>query len=59
MGTPGMLAAMANVPEQLAGSIDNLVLAGDYTRVPSVNGALASGCSAGMQAADLLASRPC
>ena len=57
MGAPGMLAAMANVPGQLAGRIDNLVLAGDYTRVPSVNGALASGCSAGMQAADMLASR--
>ena len=57
MGTPGMLAAMTNIPEQLAGSIDNLFLAGDYTRVPSVNGALASGYNAGMQAADMLALR--
>ncbi len=57
MGTPGMLAAMANVPEQLAGRIDNLVLAGDYTHVPSVNGALSSGHSAAIKVADLLASR--
>ena len=57
MGTPGMLAAVADIPEQLAGRIDNLFLAGDYTRVPSVNGALASGYSAGMRAADMLGSR--
>ena len=57
MGTPGMLAAMANIPEQLAGRIDNLFLAGDYMRVPSVNGALSSGCGAAIEAADLLASR--
>ena len=44
MGSPGMLAAMAEVPGQLAAHIDNLFLAGDYMRVPSVNGALASGC---------------
>ena len=57
MGTPGMLAAMAEVPGQLAAHIDNLFLAGDYTRVPSVNGALASGCSAANQVVDMLASR--
>ena len=57
MGTPGMLAAMTNIPEQLAGSIDNLFLAGDYMRVPSVNGALASGYNAGMQAAGMLVLR--
>lgn len=57
MGTPGMLAAMANIPGQLAGNIDNLFLAGDYMRVPSVNGALSSGCNAASEAADLLASR--
>ncbi|MXY44317.1 MAG: hypothetical protein F4Y50_09780, partial [Dehalococcoidia bacterium] len=57
MGTPGMLAALANVPEQLAGRIDNLFLAGDYMGIPSVNGALASGERAAGQAADLLASR--
>ena len=57
MGTPGMLAAVANIPGQLAGRIDNLVLAGDYMRVPSVNGALSSGHSAAIQVADLLASR--
>ena len=57
MGNPGMLAAVANIPAQLAGRIDNLFLAGDYMRVPSVNGALSSGCSAAMEVADLLASR--
>ena len=57
MGSPGMLAAMAEVPGQLAAHIDNLFLAGDYMRVPSVNGALASGCDAANQVADMLASR--
>ncbi len=57
MGTPGMLAALANIPAQLAGRIDNLFLAGDYMRVPSVNGALSSGQSAAIEVADLLASR--
>ena len=57
MGEPGMLAAAAEIPGQLAGSIRNLFLAGDYTRVPSVNGALSSGHGAAVEAADLLASR--
>ena len=56
MGTPGMLATVAEIPGQLAGRIDNLFLAGDYTRVPSVNGALSSGCDAATGVADLLAS---
>ena len=57
MGTPGMLAALAEVPGQLAGSIGNLFLAGDYMGIPSVNGALSSGHRAATQAADLLARR--
>ena len=57
MGTPGMLAEMANIPGQLAGRIDNLFLAGDYMRVPSVNGALSSGYSAAIEIADVLVSR--
>ena len=57
MGTPGMLAAVAEVPGQLAGRIDNLFLAGDYMGVPSVNGALSSGCSSAIEVAGLLASR--
>ena len=57
MGTPGMLAATAKIPGQLAGRIDNLFLAGDYMRVPSVNGALSSGRDAATEVADLLASR--
>ena len=55
MGTPGMLAALAEVPEQLAGRIDNLFLAGDYMGIPSVNGALSSGEKAANAVADLLA----
>ncbi len=55
MGTPGMLAALAEVPEQLTGSIDNLFLAGDYMGIPSVNGALSSGHKAAVVAAGLLA----
>ena len=55
MGTPGMLAAAAKIPEQLAGRIDNLLLAGDYMSVPSVNGALSSGQSAATKVANLLA----
>ena len=58
MGSPGVLAAMANVPKQIAGRIDNLFLAGDYMRVPSVNGALASGVGAAEQVAALFDSRP-
>ena len=57
MGTPGMLSAVAKIPAQLAGRIDNLILAGDYMHVPSVNGALSSGQSAANKVADLLASR--
>ncbi len=57
MGTPGMLAAAAGIPGQLGPHIDNLYLAGDYMAVPSVNGALSSGCSAATQVADRSASR--
>ena len=57
MGTPGMLAATAKIPGQLAGSIDNLFLAGDYMGVPSVNGALFSGYRTATDVADLLESR--
>lgn len=48
---------MTRSPGQLAGSVDNLVLAGDYMGVPSVNGALSSGERAAQEIADLLASR--
>lgn len=57
MGEPGMLAAAAKIPGQIAGRIDNLFLAGDYTRVPSVNGALSSGRDAATEVADMLAAR--
>ena len=58
MGTPGMLAAVAEIPGQLAGRIDNLFLAGDYMSVPSVNGALSSGHSAATEVAELVGGRP-
>ena len=57
MGTPGMLAALAKIPGQLAGSVDNLFLAGDYMGIPSVNSALSSGHRAATGAADMLARR--
>ena len=57
MGTPGMLAAVAEIPGQLAGRIDNLYLAGDYMGIPSVNGALSSGRSAAIEVAESLAAR--
>ena len=57
MGTPGMLAAVAKIPEQLAGNIDNLFLAGDYMGIPSVNGALSSGHRAATEAVDRLMTR--
>ena len=57
MGAPGMLAEVANIPQQLAGRIDNLFLAGDYMGIPSVNGALSTGHRAATEAADVLSSR--
>ena len=56
MGEPGMLAALADVPGQLSGSIDSLFLAGDYMGIPSVNGALSTGESTANHVADLLTS---
>ena len=56
MGPPGMFAAVADIPRQLRQEIGNLFLAGDYMRVPSVNGALASGIDAAEKAAEALAS---
>ena len=58
MGTPGMLAAVAEIPGQLTGRIDNLFLAGDYMSVPSVNGALSSGHSAATEVAELVGAHP-
>lgn len=58
MGLPGMFRAVAEIRRQLDRDIKNLFLAGDYMRVPSVNGALASGIDAAERVADLLASRP-
>ena len=58
MGAPGMFAAVAEMRRELErGEIKNLFLAGDYMRVPSVNGALASGIDAANEAADLLERR--
>ena len=60
MGPPGMFGAVAEMRRELerGGGIKNLFLAGDYMRVPSVNGALASGIDAANEAADLLDRRP-
>ena len=56
MGRPGMFTAVADARQKLSGEISNLFLAGDYTKVPSVNGAVASGISAAEDIADQLAS---
>ena len=56
MAPPGMFTAVRDIRSRLKGSIPNLFLAGDYTRVPSVNGAVASGIGAAEEVADLLAS---
>ena len=58
MGPPGMFRKMADMRRQLDRQVPNLFLAGDYLRVPSVNGALASGAVAAGEAAELLTSRP-
>ena len=57
-GPPGMFKAVANARRELSQDIPNLFLAGDYTRVPLVNGALASGISAGEETFALLTSEP-
>ena len=38
--------------------VKNLFLAGDYMRMPSVNGALASGVDAAEEVAEMFSSRP-
>lgn len=57
MMAPGMFKAVAEMRGQLGREVKNLFLAGDYMRVPSVNGALASGVDAAEEVATLLASR--
>ena len=56
MMSPGMFKAVAEMRRQLDRDVKNLFLAGDYMRVPSVNGALASGVGAAHEVAELLAS---
>ncbi len=58
MAHPGMFTAVADMRRQLDRDMKNLFLAGDYMRVPSVNGALASGVDAAGEVAELLASGP-
>ena len=57
LGPPGMFEAVAEMRRERGRIVENLFLAGDYMRVPSVNGALASGVGAAEEAAELLASR--
>ncbi len=54
MGPPGMFTAVADIRQRLSRNIQNLFLAGDYMRVPSVNGALASGIGAAEEVANML-----
>ncbi len=53
-GPPGMLRAMARIRDHKDIGVSNLFLAGDYMRMPSMNGALASGEAAAGEAADYL-----
>ena len=55
-GPPGMFKAVANSRRELGQAIPNLFLAGDYTRVPLVNGALASGIGAAEEALGVVGS---
>ncbi len=57
MGPPGMFKAVARM-RQRDRAVKNLFLAGDYMRVPCVNGALASGVDAAEEVVELLGSRP-
>lgn len=57
IGPPGILKSIAEMRRQHGRDVKNLFLAGDYTRMPSVNGALASGEDAAEETATLLASR--
>lgn len=54
MGPPGMFTAVADIRSRLSEEVPNLLLAGDYTAMPSVNGALASGVRAAEEAAAFL-----
>ena len=54
LAPPGMLKAIADMRKNHAREVRNLFLAGDYMRIPSVNGALASGLSAAEEAAQHL-----
>ena len=57
MGPPGMFKAMEGVQSRLGQEVKNFFLAGDYMRIPCVNGALGSGVDAANQVADMLASQ--
>ena len=57
-GPPGMFRAVENARRELRQNLPNLFLAGDYTRVPLVNGALASGVSAAEESIALFSSPP-
>lgn len=55
---PGMFKAIAEMRRDHGRDVANLFLAGDYMRMPSVNGALASGIDAANAVAEYFASRP-
>ena len=57
MMSPGIFKEIVDMRRQLGRSVKNLVLAGDYMRIPSVNGALTSGVDAAAEVASLLKSR--
>ncbi len=58
MGRPGMFKNMIEVRKRLSQEYDNFWLAGDYMRIPCVNGALTSGIESANEAADRLEKTP-
>lgn len=56
MAQPGMFTAVASMRTQLSREVRNFFLAGDYMRVPCVNGAMASGIAAAEAVANRLES---
>ncbi len=58
MGPPSMFSSVANMNIKLRKEVSNLFLAGDYMRIPSVNGAIASGIAAAEEVAELLSTQP-
>ena len=58
MGQPNMFKNMSKVRQQISDKYSNFWLAGDYLKVPCVNGAVSSGIETANEVADMLESQP-